>query len=295
MFHGSIAALPTSFRNEEVDERALQELVEWNIAQGTEGLIVLGTTGEAPTMSDEEHHRVIRLVVEATARRVPIMAGTGTNSTKKTIMYTRQAKAAGADAALIVAPYYNKPSQEGLYRHYKAVNDAVDLPIIIYNIPTRSVVDLSIDTIVRLTRLANIVGIKESNPDLKRPVQLRMALGDAFCLLSGDEPTGVAYMASGGSGVTSSTANVVPAIQAEIHRAWRGGDVKRAIALHRQIMPIHLAMYCETNPVPLKYMLSLMGKCSAEVRLPLSELADASKLIVRRALESCGVLVEKAA
>jgi 4-hydroxy-tetrahydrodipicolinate synthase len=295
MFQGSIAALPTPFIGDEVDERGLQELVRWNIDQGTEGLIVLGTTGEAPTMSDEEHYRVIRLVVQEAAKRVPVMAGTGTNSTRKAIAYTEAAKAAGADAALIVTPYYNKPSQEGIYRHYKAVNDAVDLPIITYNIPSRSVIDISIETTIRLARLRNVIGIKESNPDLKRPVQLRMALGEDFCLLSGDEPTGLAFMAAGGSGVTSATANILPDVLADMHRSWRLGDVKRAMALHQQAMPIHLAMYCETNPVPLKYMLSVMGKCSPDVRLPLCELPEASRAVCRRALESAGVLAREAA
>jgi 4-hydroxy-tetrahydrodipicolinate synthase len=295
MFTGSIAALPTPFRGGDVDEQALQGLVQWHIDQGTQGLIVLGTTGEAPTMSDEEHFRVIRLVMEATAGRIPVMAGTGTNHTAKVIYYTQQAKAAGADAALIVTPYYNRPSQEGIYQHYKAIHDAADLPLIMYNIPSRSMVDMSIETITRLAKLPKIVGIKDSNPDLKRPVQLRMALGDAFCLLSGDEPTGLAFMASGGSGVTSSTANVIPAKLAAMHRAWREGDVKRAMALHLGAMPIHLAMYCETNPVPLKYMLHLMGKCRPDVRLPMWELSDPSKAIVRRALETCAVLVDRAA
>ena len=295
MFKGSIAALPTPFRGGEVDERALQELARWNIDKGTDGLIVLGTTGEAPTMSDEEHLRVIRLVTEAAAKRIPIMAGTGTNSTQKAIEYTEAAKSAGADAALIVTPYYNKPGQEGLYRHYKAVNDAVDFPIIIYNIPSRSVVDMSVDIVVRLARLRNVIGIKESNPDLKRPVQLRIALGDDFCLLSGDEPTGLGWMASGGTGVTSATANILPATLAAMHKAWGKGEVKHALELHKQAMPVHLAMYCETNPVPLKYMLSLMGKCSPDVRLPMWELSEASKAICRRALETCGVLLAEAA
>jgi 4-hydroxy-tetrahydrodipicolinate synthase len=295
MFKGSIAALPTPFRGYEVDERALQDLVGWNVAQGTEGLIVLGTTGEAPTMTDEEHFRVIRLVTEAAAKRVPIMAGTGGNNTRKAIEHTEVAKSAGADAALIVTPYYNKPSQEGLYRHYKAINDAVDFPIIIYNIPTRSVIDLSVEMITRLARLRNVIGIKESNPDLKRPVRLRIELGDDFCLLSGDEPTGLGWMASGGTGVTSATANILPATLAAMHAAWRDRDTGRALELHKQAMPVHLAMYCETNPVPLKYMLSLMGKCTPEVRLPMWELADASKAICRRALETCGALLAKAA
>jgi 4-hydroxy-tetrahydrodipicolinate synthase len=295
MFKGSIAALPTPFRDGAVDKRALQDLVRWNIDQGADGLIVLGTTGEAPTMSDEEHHLVIRLVAEAAGRRVPVMAGTGTNSTRTVIEHTELAKSAGADAALIVTPYYNKPSQEGLYRHYKAVNDAVDFPIIIYNIPSRSVIDMSVDTIVRLARLRNVIGIKESNPDLKRPVQLRIELGDDFCLLSGDEPTGLGWMASGGSGVTSATANILPATLAAMHRAWEEGNVRHAFVLHKQAMPVHLAMYCETNPVPLKYMLSLMGKCSPDVRLPLWELSEASKAACRRALETSRVLLAEAA
>lgn len=289
MLKGSNVALPTPFKDGEVDERALRELVKWNIDGGTQGLLVLGTTGEAPTMTDEEHHRVIHLVVETAAKRVPVIAGCGTNSTKKTILYAEQAAHAGADAALVVTPYYNKPNQEGIYRHYKAINDTVDIPIILYNHPGRCVVDLAVDTVIRLAGLRNIIGMKDSNPDIKRPIQLRMALGDEFLLISGDEPTGLAYMLAGGTTLYSTVGNVAPAKMAAIHRVWDSGKYDEAMALHQQIMPLIFAMYCETNPVPLKYMLSVIGKCEPDVRLPMCELSEPSKIIVRRALEECGI------
>jgi 4-hydroxy-tetrahydrodipicolinate synthase len=290
MLKGSNVALPTPFKNGEVDETALRELVKFNIEGGTEGLLVLGTTGEAPTLTDEEHYRVIKIVVDTAAKRVPVVAGAGSNSTAKSIAYTEKAKAAGADAALIVTPYYNKPSQEGLYRHYKAINDAVDLPIIMYNHPGRCVIELSVETVVRLAKLPNIIGVKDSNPSITRLIQLRQALGDDFLLVSGDEPTGLAYMAYGGNTQFNTIGSAVPRAMADIHRAWDAGDPRRARELYAKVMPLALAVYVETNPVPLKYMLSVLGKCSADVRLPLCELSDASKATVRKALETTGVL-----
>ena len=295
MFKGSIVALPTPFRDGRVDEAAFRRMIEWQLGQGTDGLLILGTTGEAPNLSDAEHERLIHLCMEVVDGKVPVMAGAGTNSTEKTIHYARQAKMAGADAVLAVSPYYNKPTQEGLFQHYKALNDAVDIPVFVYNIPSRCVVDISVETLVRLARLPHIVGIKDSNPDLKRPVQLRMHLGDDFCLLSGDEPSGLPFMAAGGDGVTTAVGNVIPKVFADMHRAWERGDFKAAFALHKKAMPLHLALYCETNPVPTKYALSLMGLCQPDVRLPLVELAEASKAKVRDAMRACGLEIAKAA
>ncbi|HEX9436306.1 MAG TPA: 4-hydroxy-tetrahydrodipicolinate synthase [Candidatus Limnocylindria bacterium] len=295
MLKGSQVALPTPFRDGEVDEAALRALVISNIEGGTGGLLVLGTTGEAPTLTDEEHRRVIKLVVDTAAKRVPIVAGSGSNSTRKAIFYTEQAKAAGADAALVVTPYYNKPSQEGLYRHYKAINDAVDIPVIMYNHPGRCVIELSVDTVARLAKLRNIIGVKDSNPSIARVIQLRQALGDDFLLVSGDEPTGLASMAYGGNTQFNTIGSAVPRAMAGIHEAWDAGDPKRARQLYAKVMPLAQAMYVESNPVPLKYMLSLLGKCTAEVRLPLCELSDASKGVVQKALDTCGLLPRPAA
>lgn len=290
MLTGSQVALPTPFRNGEVDEAALRDLVETNIKGGTGGLLVLGTTGEAPTLTDEEHRRVIKLVVDTAAKRVPVLAGAGSNSTKKSIFYAEQAKAAGADLILVVTPYYNKPSQEGLYRHFKAINDAVDVPIVMYNHPGRCVIELSVETVARLAKLRNIVGLKDSNPSIARLIQLRQALGDGFLLVSGDEPTGLAYLAYGGNTQFNTVGSAMPRAMADIHAAWDAGDPKRARELYAKVMPLAQAMYVETNPVPLKYMLSLLGKCTAEVRLPLCELADASKATVQNALATVGLL-----
>lgn len=290
MLRGSQVALPTPFKDGEVDEAALRALVNFNIEGGTKGLLVLGTTGEAPTLTDEEHRRVIKLVVDTAAKRVPVVAGCGSNSTKKAIFYAEQAKAVGADAALVVTPYYNKPSQEGLFRHYKAINDAVDIPVIMYNHPGRCVVELSVETVARLAKLRNIVGVKDSNPSITRVIQLRQALGPSFLLVSGDEPTGLAYMAYGGDTQFNTIGSAVPRAMAEIHDAWDAGDPKRARELYAKVMPLALTVYVETNPVPLKYMLSLLGRCSAEVRLPLCELSDANKALMREALETVGLL-----
>ena len=290
MLKGSQVALPTPFKNGEVDEQALRDIVNFTIQGGAQGLLVLGTTGEAPTLTDEEHRRVIKLVVDTAAKRVPVVAGCGTNSTKKAIFYAEQAKAAGADAALVVTPYYNKPSQEGLYLHYKAINDAVDLPIVMYSHPGRCVIELSVETVARLAKLRNVIGMKDSNPDIRRVIKLRMALGDDFLLVSGDEPTGLAYMAYGGNTQFNTIGSAVPRAMADIHAAWDAGDPKRARDLYKKVMPLALAVYVETNPVPLKYMLSLLGKCAPDVRLPLCELSDASKAVVQKALGTCGLL-----
>lgn len=290
LLKGSLVALPTPFKDGEVDEAALRAIVRSGIEGGTKGVLVLGTTGEAPTLTDEEHRRVIKLVVDTAAKRVPVIAGAGSNSTKKSIFYAEQAKAAGADAALIVTPYYNKPSQEGLYRHYKAINDAVDIPIVMYNHPGRCVIELSVETVARLAKLKNIVALKDSNPSIARVIQLRQALGEDFLLVSGDEPTGLAYMAYGGNTQFNTIGSAVPRAMAEIHDAWDAGDPKRARELYAKVMPLAQAMYVETNPVPLKYMLSLLGKCTPEVRLPLCELSEASKAAVAKAVEVCGLL-----
>ncbi|HYH70673.1 MAG TPA: 4-hydroxy-tetrahydrodipicolinate synthase, partial [Methyloceanibacter sp.] len=238
-FKGSITALITPFQDGKLDERAFQRHVEWQIDQGTHGLVPVGTTGESPTLTHDEHKRVVELTIEAAAGRVPVIAGTGSNSTAEAVELTRHAKEAGADGVLVVTPYYNKPTQEGLYLHFKAINDAVDIPIVIYNIPGRSVVDMTTETMARLFKLANIVGVKDATANLARVSQQRAALGHDFVQLSGEDATALAFMAHGGHGCISVTANVAPALCSEFQLACIGGDYKRALAIQDRLMPLH--------------------------------------------------------
>jgi 4-hydroxy-tetrahydrodipicolinate synthase len=293
MLKGPQVALPTPFRNDEIDEAALRGVVEFAIAGGTGGLLVLGSTGEAAALSEEEYARVARISVETARRRVPVVVGCGTNSTRKTIHSAEQAKAAGADAILVVAPYYTRPSQEGLYRHFTAIHDAVDLPMVIYNHPGRCAVDIAVDTVIRLAKLPRVIGMKESSQDLSRLHRLHLALGNDFLFISGDAPNGLAYLIYGGSLAYMGLTNFVPEVVAKIHQAWDRGDARLASELYRKWMPLNLAMSVETNPVPLKYMLSLVGRCTEEVRLPLCELSDANKAVCRAALEKVGLLAAR--
>jgi 4-hydroxy-tetrahydrodipicolinate synthase len=290
MFKGSLVALITPFRNGGIDENAFQELVAWQIGQGTHGLVPCGTTGESPTLRDSEHKRVIELCVEVAKGRVPVIAGAGTNSTHHTIELTRQAKSAGADAALIVCPYYNKPTQEGLYQHFKAVHDAVDLPIVIYNIPGRSSVDMSNATMARLAELPNIVGVKDATNDLTRPLKMRVEIGAEFALLSGEDGTAVAYLAQGGDGCISVTANVAPRLCAEMHEAWQRGDIAAVRQINERLIPLHDALFAETSPAPVKYAASLLGKCEATVRQPLCSIMPETQDRVARAMRGAGIL-----
>ena len=290
MFKGSCVALITPFRNGAVDERAFQDFVAWQIEQGTDVLVPCGTTGESPTMSHEEHNRVVELCIEVARGKVPVIAGSGSNSTAEAISLTRHAKKAGADAVLVVTPYYNKPTQEGLYQHYKAIHDAVDIPIVIYNIPPRSVVDMSVATMARLAKLKNIVGVKDATMDLARPLRTRLAVGKEFCQLSGEDITTVAYLAQGGHGCISVTANVAPHLCAELHDSWQRGDVATVQRVNDRLAPLHDAMFCEASPGPVKYAASLLGKASAETRLPLCEIAGESKDRVANAMRGAGLL-----
>ena len=290
MFRGSFVALVTPFKNGQVDESAFQGLVDWHVAEGTDGLVPCGTTGESPTLSHDEHMRVVELCIEAAGRRRPVVAGTGSNSTEEAIALTRHAKKAGADAALVVTPYYNKPTQEGLYLHFKAIHDAVDLPIVIYNIPPRSVVDMSVETMARLAKLPNIVGVKDATMDLTRPMKTRTAIGDTFCQMSGEDGTAVNFLAGGGHGCISVTANVAPRLCAEVQRLWRADKAHDAVALQQRLMPLHVDLFCETNPVPAKYALHLLGKCTPDVRLPLAPLSEGGRAKVRAAMQAAGVL-----
>jgi len=290
MFRGSIVALITPFRDGAFDESAYQAMIDWQIDEGTEALVPCGTTGESPTLDHAEHKRVVEVCIEAADGRVPVIAGTGSNSTAEAIELTRHAKQAGAAAALVVTPYYNKPTQEGLFRHYQAIAESVDLPIIIYNIPPRSVIDMSVETMARLAKLPNIVGVKDATADLTRPIRTRLAVGKDFCQLSGEDGTAVPFLAAGGHGCISVTANVAPALCAEVQGAWRRRDLATVMTLQDRLMPLHGALFCESNPGPVKYAASLLGRSSAETRLPLAPLSEASKETVRRAMTAVGLI-----
>ncbi len=290
MFKGSIVALVTPFRNGAVDAKGFQEFVEWQLKEGTRGLVPCGTTGESPTLSHDEHKRVVELCVEAARGRAPVIAGTGSNSTDEAIDLTRHAKAAGADAALIVNPYYNKPTQEGLYQHFKAIHDAVDLPIVIYNIPGRTAVDMSVATMARLAQLPNIVGVKDATNDLARPLRTREVIGTKFCMLSGEDHTALAFRVQGGHGCISVTANVAPRACADMHESWEKGEVQHAMQINQRLLPLNDALFAETSPGPVKFAVSLLGKSTAEVRLPLVAPMPETQEQVRRAMRHAGVL-----
>ncbi|HTZ80171.1 MAG TPA: 4-hydroxy-tetrahydrodipicolinate synthase [Stellaceae bacterium] len=290
MFKGSIVALITPFRQGAVDARGFQDFVEWQISEGTNGLVPCGTTGESPTLSHDEHKRVVELCIEAAKGRIPVIAGTGSNSTAEAIDFTRHAKKAGADAALIVSPYYNKPTQEGLYQHFKAIHDAVDLPIVIYNIPGRTAVDMSVATMARLAQLPNVVGVKDATNDLARPLRTREAIGAKFCMLSGEDHTALAFRVQGGHGCISVTANVAPRACADMHGSWEKGEVQRAMQINQRLLPLNDALFAETSPGPVKFAVSLLGKASAEIRLPLVEPMPETQEKVRQAMRHAGVL-----
>ncbi len=291
MFRGSMVALITPMRADgSVDEKAFQDLVEWQIAEGTEGLIPVGTTGESPTLSHAEHKRVVEMCIEAAKGRVPVMAGAGSNSTAEAIDFAEHAKKAGADGILVVTPYYNKPTQEGMYLHFTAIADAVDIPLFIYNIPPRSVIDMTPETMGRLAKHKNIVGVKDATANLTRPLHQKRTCGADFIQLSGEDHTALAFNAAGGHGCISVTANVAPRLCAEMHKAWRAGKVGEAMAIQDRLTPLHDAMFCETSPGPVKYAASLLAKSTEHCRLPMAPLGEASKAKVREAMVSVGLL-----
>ncbi len=291
MFQGSMTALITPMTAEgALDERAFVEFVEWQIAEGTECLVPVGTTGESPTLSHAEHKRIVELCVQTAAGRVPVMAGAGSNSTSEAIDFAQHASAAGADALLVVTPYYNRPTQAGLVAHFTAIADATELPLFIYNIPGRSVVDMTPETMGVLSRHRNIVGVKDATANLARPYHQRRECGPQFIQLSGEDHTAVAFLAAGGQGVISVTANVAPRLCAELHRAWREGRVKEAMAIQERLTPVHDAMFCETSPGPVKYAASLLGKGTAFCRLPMAPVAEATQARVRGAMVGAGLL-----
>lgn len=269
MFTGSHVAIVTPFRKGKVDERALGDLIEWQIAQGTNGIVPCGTTGESATLSHEEHNRVIELTVEVVRRRVPVTAGTGSNSTDEAIALTKHAKAAGADAALLITPYYNKPTQEGLYRHYKAIAEAVNLPLVLYNIPGRTGVNMLPTTIARLAVIQNIVGVKEGSGVIQQASDIVHMCGERLSVLAGDDAMTLPMMAVGGKGVITVTANIAPTEMANMVKAFSAGNIEEARRIHFQLSPLFAALFYETNPIPVKEALGMMGKIDPELRLPL--------------------------
>ena len=289
-FQGSLTALVTPFKNGSLDEGAFRGLIDWQLAEGTNGLVPVGTTGESPTLSHKEHQQVVEWCIEQARGRAPVIAGAGSNSTAEAIAMSRDAEKAGADAVLIVTPYYNKPTQEGLYQHFKAINDAIGIPIIIYNIPPRSVIDMSVDTMKRLFELKNIAGVKDATASMVRVSQQRQAMGTGFNQLSGEDATALGFMAHGGHGCISVTANVAPRLCAEFQGACLKGDFAAALKLQDTLMPLHNALFIETNPAPAKYALSVLGKCDDTVRLPMVPVSEKTRAAVRDAMVHAGLI-----
>ena len=290
MFKGSMPALVTPFKNGELDVNTLKKLVDWQIAEGSHAIVPVGTTGESPTLSHEEHRQVIEIVVETVAGRVPVIAGAGSNATAEGIGLVQYAQKAGADAALVVTPYYNKPTQAGLIAHYTALHDASDLPIVIYNIPGRSVVDMSPETMGQLAKLPRIVGVKDATGKIERVSQQRASCGTDFIQLSGEDATALGFNAHGGVGCISVTANVAPRLCAEFQEATLRGDYAKALEYQDRLMPLHEAIFLEPGLAGAKYGLSLLGLCSEEVRLPLVGLTDGTKARIKAAMEFAGLL-----
>ena len=290
---GSMPALVTPFKGGKIDETTLRALVDWQIESGSSALVPVGTTGESPTLSHEEHGRVTEIVIDQARGRVPVIAGAGSNNTTEAISLARHAEKAGAHAVLVVTPYYNKPTQEGMYQHFKAVNDAIGIPIIIYNIPPRSVIDMSVETMARLAKLPNIAGVKDATANMARISQQRAAIGTDFVQLSGEDATALGFMAHGGQGCISVTANVAPSLCSEFQLACLGGNFKRALELHEMLMPLHDALFVESNPGPVKYAAELLGICTAELRLPMVPSSKATTDRVKALVKQLGLVGPK--
>ena len=284
MIEGSLVALVTPFRNDKIDEDALRNMVRWHIEQGTDGIVPMGTTGESATLSLKEHCRVTEIVVEETAARIPIVAGAGSNSTRSAIYNNDFSQEVGADATLHVAGYYNRPSQEGLFRHFEAVHAASRIPIIVYNIPPRAIVDILPDTMARIAALPRVIGVKDATGDLTRPILERLLIDTKFSFLSGDDGTAVAYNAAGGNGCISVTANVAPSLCSEMQTACRDGNFTTAAGLQKRLMPLHMALFAEPSPAGVKYAASLLGLCDEYCRLPIVPLSSSAKSAIQDAM-----------
>ena len=294
MFKGSIVALITPFKDGNLDEDSYISIIQYHLRNGTNGLVPAGTTGECPTISHDEHKKIIQLCVNESNGKIPVIAGTGSNSTKEAVSLTQYAEKAGADAALVVTPYYNKPTQEGLYQHYKAINDKCGIPIIIYNIPPRSAIDMSVDTMARLFELKNIVGVKDATADLDRVTEQKNKMGKEFIQLSGEDGTALDFNLKGGSGCISVTANIAPKLCAEFQEASlsKNNDnlLSRAKEINEKLMPLHNSLFIESNPSPVKYAASLLKLCTDDVRLPLVKITSSTKEKVKSAMQHAGLL-----
>jgi len=287
---GSMTALITPFRDGKVDAKAFQEFCAWQIAEGTDALVPVGTTGESATLDYDEHKRVIELCIEVAKGKVPVIAGTGSNATSEAIELTLHAQKAGADAVLQVVPYYVKPTQEGMYQHFKAIHDATDVPIVLYNVPGRVGVDMSAETAARLAKLPRVVGIKDATADLTRPARTRILAGEDFIQLSGEDATIIPFLGNGGHGCISVTSNVAPRLLAELHDSWRAGDIKRARQINDRLMPLHTALFVETSPAPAKYAASLLGLCTADCRLPMVPVTPETAAKIKAAMQHAGLI-----
>ena len=290
MFFGSIPALITPFNKSEVDYDSFQKIIEWSIEQGSHGFVPCGTTGESPTLSYDEHKNVVDVCIKIVDKRVPVIAGTGSNNTIEAIEFTKYAEESGADGALIVTPYYNKPTQEGLYLHYKKIAESTNLPIIIYNIPGRSIVDMSIETMVELSKIKNIIGVKDATNDLFRPLLTRTKIKKDFCYLSGEDGTALAYLIQGGNGCISVTANITPKLCSELHNHWKNKEIDKALQINLKLAKMHHALFIESSPGPVKYAAELLNLCSAETRLPIAPIKDSTKLIIKKCMSEANLI-----
>ena len=290
MFFGSIPALITPFNKNEVDYDSFQKIIEWSIEQGSHGFVPCGTTGESPTLSHDEHKKVVDVCIKIVDKRVPVIAGTGSNNTIEAIEFTKHAEESGADGALIVTPYYNKPTQEGLYLHYKKIAESTNLPIIIYNIPSRSIVDMSIETMVELSKIKNIIGVKDATNDLFRPLLTRTKIKKDFCYLSGEDGTALAYLIQGGNGCISVTANIAPKLCSELHNHWKNKEIDEALQINLKLAKIHQALFIESSPGPVKYAAELLNLCKAETRLPLAPIKDSTKMIIKKCMSEANLI-----
>ncbi len=290
MFFGSIPALITPFENGKVDYDSFQKIIQWSTEQGSHGFVPCGTTGESPTLSHDEHKNVVEICIKIVDKRVPVIAGTGSNNTIEAIEFTKHAEESGADGALIVTPYYNKPTQQGLYLHYKKIAESTNLPIIIYNIPGRSIVDMSIETMVKLSMIKNIIGVKDATNDLFRPLLTRTKIKKDFCYLSGEDGTALAYLIQGGNGCISVTANIAPKLCSELHNHWKNKEIDKALQINLKLAKIHHALFIESSPGPVKYAAELLNLCSAETRLPIAPIKDSTKLIIKQCMSEANLI-----
>ena len=290
MFKGSIPALITPFNNGQIDYLAFDRIIEWSFSQGSHGFVPCGTTGESPTLSHDEHKKVVEECVRIVNKRVPVIAGTGSNNTVEAIEFTKHAENAGADAALVVTPYYNKPTQQGLYQHFKKIANTTSLPIIIYNIPGRSIVDMSIDTMSKLSQIRNIIGVKDATNDLFRPLLTQTKIKKEFCYLSGEDGTALAFLAQGGHGCISVTANIAPKLCSQLHNYWNDQNIDKVQEINLKLAKLHNALFIESSPGPVKYAAELLNLCTAETRMPLSPIHENTKKIVKNCLIELGLI-----